>query len=44
MDETPSRSILEDLLLLKLEFRQKLAEYLDDFSLEILSNIERDMV
>lgn len=36
-------TIIKELHRLKLEFRSKLAEYIDDFSFKILSNIDRDM-
>lgn len=36
-------TIIDELYRLKLEFRLKLAEYIDDFSFKILSNIDRDM-
>lgn len=35
--------IISELHRLKMEFRQKLTEYIDDFSFKILSNIDRDM-
>lgn len=38
------KSIVRDLHQLKIEFRQKMAEMMDEFSFKILSNIERDMV
>lgn len=42
---TPLKAtIIDELIRLKLEFRMKLAEYIDDFSFKILSNIDRDMV
>lgn len=43
MSTTLKPTIIEELNRLKLEFRLKLAEYIDDFSLKILSNIDRDM-
>lgn len=45
--DTPTplkETIIDELIRLKLEFRMKLAEYIDDFSFKILSNIDRDMV
>lgn len=40
---TLKETIIEELHRLKMEFRQKLSEYIDDFSFKILSNIDRDM-
>lgn len=35
--------IIDDLKQLKVEYRQKLTECIDEFTFKILSNIERDM-
>lgn len=43
MSTTLKQTIIEELNRLKLEFRLKLTEYIDDFSFKILSNIDRDM-
>lgn len=37
------RNIVDDLRQLKVEYRQKLTEAIDEFTFKILSNIERDM-
>lgn len=43
MSTTLKQTIIDELNRLKLEFRLKLSESIDDFSFKILSNIDRDM-
>ena len=38
------KSIQDDLIALKSEYRQLLAEYIDEFAYKVLSNIDRDML